>query len=1007
MNTTEGKSKFITTKDANPFPGLRPFQADEAHLFFGRERYIDTVIEKLTKHHFVSIVGNSGSGKSSLLRAGVIPKLIAQKDWILITMRPGKSPVEELVQTLLTVTDLTFSLDEADSLKILQQNELGLVQLLRNAIPNQQKVVLVVDQFEELFRFNKEHEEIAVQFVNLLLKAIEQNDIPIYVIITLRSDFIGDCEQFIGLPEAINNGQFLIPRMKREELQLSIVGPIEFVGQRISPRLVQLLIKDVGSNPDQLPILQHVLMRTWDVWMDMHEENTPIDLQHYEKTGKMDKALSNHAEEAMLELKTAEQQKIASILFKTLTIKESDNRGVRRPTSLKKISEIANTDIETLISIINVFRDVERGFLMPPSNVAIHEKSMIDISHESLMRVWERLAVWVNEEYESAQIYQRLSASALLYEKGLSGLWRDPDLQIALDWDAKNNVTQQWAEQYNQHFQLSKRFLAASLDQKQFLIAEKRRNKKLTQMLVLSALVILSGLSIWAFFERNKSEVSEQLALTEKQNAQAQETIAKQQKLQAEENAIQAEREKQNAERQQQIAMQKEEEATKQKQIAVNASRFAESEKKRAEFEKILAIQQRAAADSLRKVATISERNAYRLRILSVSQSMAIKSAAILKGTYDEDLKLLLALQAYRFNKEYKGKSFDVDIYKALYEANKWSNHSAYFKNSSHTDMVRSVAFSPDGKELASTGSDGTLIISNSTNIEQNTKIFSKVNAILDNLCFSDDGNKIACLADKNTVLIFDKNKSSIPSKELKGIHSDIITGMCWNKNELITIGNDRTLKITDDVSQKTLASIQLPARPICLTLYSEKQKVFIGLEDGTILQVSLHDQVIGTVHKLEVKPSSITVSANASLLAIGSVDGSIHVIPISGSSHHMFTLNQHISTVTSLCFDNNGKKLVSASLDGLIYLWDINHPDNKPMTFKEHESWVWSVSFNPTENLFCSGGKDKHVYAYVATEDELVKKIEPNVKRNLTLAEWKQFVGSDITYEKTVNNIK
>lgn len=1004
MSASAGLPENLMGQDKNPFPGLRPFQAEEAHLFFGRERYIDTVIDKLIKHHFVSIVGNSGSGKSSLLRAGVIPKLEAQQNWIMVTMRPGKSPVEELNQTLAKISELKFSTTSAESLKILQQNELGLVQLLRNVIPPKQKLVLVVDQFEELFRFNKAHEETALQFVTLLLKAIQQADVPIYVIITLRSDFIGDCEQFMGLPEAINNGQFLIPRLKRDELQLSITGPIEYAGQRISPRLVQQLVKDVGTNPDQLPILQHVLMRTWDVWKAMNEPNSPIDIEHYERTGKMEKALSNHAEEAMLELKTDEQQGIAAILFKTLTVKESDNRGVRRPTSIAKIAAIANIDVSELVEVVNIFRKAERGFLMPPENIPITDTSMVDISHESLMRVWDRLSAWVDEEYESAIIYQRISASAQLYEKGLSGLWRDPDLQIALDWDQKNKVTEQWAEQYNQQFQLSKRFIAASLQQKQFMVAEKRRKRKVSNMLVLIALVTLSGLSIWAFSERYKAQSNEEMALSEKQNAQAQEAVAQEQKLKAEESAKHAERERQNAERQQRIAIQNEAEATHQKQNAIVASREADNQRKRAETEKVQAIQQRTTADSLRTVAMVSERNAYRLRILSVAQTLATKSLAIQKEEND-DLKRLLALQAYQFNQTYKGKKFDVDIFQALYDANKGGGDG--YKNSSHTDMVRSVVYSPDGLEIASAGSDGTLILSNAAHIEQNIKIMTKQNAILENICYHAEGKRVACLADKSTVLLFNKEGNVSMPIELKGLHTDMVTGLAWNKNELVTIGGDRTLKLTDVVSGKTTNTILLPAKPLCLIIRESTQIAYVGLDDGSVVAVSLPDQKVTVLYKSVAKPVTIALSEKAMMLAVGSNDGHIQLFSTTGSKAENVSLNHHVSTITSISFDKQGAKLVSASLDGKICLWDIAEPDSKPMIFKEHESWVWSVCFSPNGLLFCSGGKDKNVFNYIANEALLVRSIEPKVKRNLTRDEWKQYVGDDIPFEKTIAELK
>jgi WD40 repeat protein len=1005
MNRTKGESEPSAVKGQNPFPGLRPFQADEAHLFFGRERYVETIIDKLNQFHFVSIVGNSGSGKSSLMRAGVIPKLTAQNEWIIVTMRPGKSPVEELSQTIIAIPELKLEGNPSENLRILKQNELGLVQLLRNAIPSNRKLLLVVDQFEELFRFNKEHEEIAIQFVSLILRAIQQREVPIHIIITLRSDFIGDCEQFVGLPEAINNGQFLIPRMKRDELQLSITGPVECVGNRISPRLVQQLVKDVGTNPDQLPILQHVLMRTWDVWFRQHTPETPIDIEHYEQTGKMEKALSNHAEEAMLELNTDEQQDLAALLFKTLTVKESDNRGVRRPTTVSKIAEIANASEEEMIRIINVFRSAERGFLMPPATVSINGKSMIDISHESLMRVWERLSLWVDEEYASAQIYQRITASASLYEKGLSGLWRDPDLQIALDWHQKNHVTKQWSEQYNYHYDLSRKFVEASYQQKQFLIADKRRKRKLSRALLLLAILSLSTLSLWAFFERNKSGKNEQLALAEKQNAQTQEALANEQKKKAEENAVRAEKEKLNAETQQKIAIRNEEEATKQKQFAIQASLIADGERRRAESEKQSAIAQQARADSLRNVDTVSEKNAYRLRILSIAQTLAIKSSAIQKGSKNDDLKMLLALQAYQFNKTYNGRKFDMDVYSALYAADKYGRGKDY-KNNSHTDMVRSVVYSPDDKRIASAGSDGILMLSDAVNVEQNTKVFTKQNAILDNCCFQTSGEHIACIADKTTVFVFDCNGSSLLPKIFERIHTDIVTGICWNDNQLVTIGMDNTLRITDSQTQNAILTVPLPGKPTCLVKHPNAPIVFVGFEDGTIAEVPLANKgLVKPFEKVNAKISTIALGSNGTLLAIGTNDGKIKVISMEDKTS--FNLNQHTSTVTAVSFDKGGTKLVSSSLDGLIYLWDINQPDVKPVLFSEHDSWVWSVSFNHKGDRFCSAGKDKNVFTYLANEADLVKAIEGTVKRNLTPAEWKQYVGADIPIELTVKTIQ
>lgn len=1013
MLQANNKTENSNAIKMNPFPGLRPFQAEESHLFFGRENYIDTIFSKLNSYHFVSIVGNSGSGKSSLLRAGVIPRLKKQPNWIIATMRPGKSPVEELHHTILEIIqqnpDRQRSISDEEQLNILYNNQLGLVQILRNNLPQGKQLLLVVDQFEELFRFHSEKEDLAHQFVNLLHGAINQRDVNISVIITLRSDFIGECEQFIGLPEAINQGQFLIPRMKTEELQLSITGPIELSGHRISPRLVQQLLKDVGSNPDQLPILQHVLMRTWEVWAEMNEPNAPIDLIHYEKTGKMAKALSNHAEEAMLEIQSEEDQRIIETIFKSLTVKESDNRGVRRPTSIDKLAKIADTDTPKVIQLVNIFRRADRGFLMPPANISINEKSVIDISHESLMRVWDRLDKWVDEEFESAQIYQRITASAQLYEKGLSGLWRDPDLQIALDWNKKYNVTQEWTTQYNEHFELSKQFIDASYQHKMYTLAEKNRRKRLTNIITILVVIALSALSLWAFFERNNSKQNEQMALTEKQNALAQESIAKNQKLIAEQSAIKAEAEKRNAEKQKQFAILKEMEANRQKKYAEQASTNAIQARELAETEKKTAVLQRMTADSLRKVATISEANAYRLRILSIAKTLAVKSASMSNSTLGKSLsknvKPLLAIQAYNFNMRFGGSTFDQDIFRALYNANKDIHEENYYMNTTHTDMVRSVVFSPNDKEIASCGSDGIMLVCDASQLQKNLRVYPKQNQILENACYDAESRYLACTGDKTHILVFDNQNSQLQPILITGVHSDRINGLGWHKNLLVSISADNTIKLINPQNKNVVNSLNLHATPSAFSIASGI--AYIGFEDGTVSEVNLDN--LSSEMQLKKLPGKISVIAYSSArktIAAGINDGLILEFKINQASNTFKNLNQHRSTVTSLAYNLDGSQLVSGSLDGLVLLWNCQQADPDPIPFKEHESWVWSVAFNHKGNEIASGSKDKSLIKFITDENKLVQTVAKYVERNLTQQEWLFYIGKDIPFEKTIPEI-
>jgi hypothetical protein len=143
----------------------------------------------------------------------------------------------------------------------------------------------------------------AAAFVKLLLRASEQSEAPSYVVLTMRSDYLGDCAQFRGLPEALNSGQYLVPRMTRDQQCEAIEGPVAVGGAKISPRLVQRLLNDVGDNPDQLPILQHALMRTWELSGVARSQGQPIDLEHYEATGTTAEALNRHADEAFEELR--------------------------------------------------------------------------------------------------------------------------------------------------------------------------------------------------------------------------------------------------------------------------------------------------------------------------------------------------------------------------------------------------------------------------------------------------------------------------------------------------------------------------------------------------------------------------------------------------------------------------------------------------------------------------------------------------------------------------------
>lgn len=453
---------------SNPFPGLRPFEPDEDYLFFGREREIDELLRRLGTRRFLSVVGTSGSGKSSLVRSGLIPSLHsgsslkAGSSWRVAMLRPGEDPIGSLAAAL-DARDVLGTTDPsmADTNRVmldatLRRGTLGLVDAIRLAhIPRDDNVLIVVDQFEELFRFQRSRHianarDEAVAFVKLLLDAAGQTDVPVYVVLTMRSDFIGDCMAYPGLPEAINDSVYLVPRMTRDELRAAITGPVAVAGGQIAPRLVLKLLNDVGDDPDQLPLMQHVLMRTWNHWAAHRSAGAPMDLEHYEAVGTLQNALSLHADEAYGETGSEERQRTTRLIFKALTDTFSDPRGVRRPTAVSDLAAICAVDEAEVMAIVETFRRAGRSFLVPPPTVPLTSHSIVDISHESLMRGWTGLIEWAREERTSAAQYVRLSREATWFHEGAAGLWRDPELALGLRWRKNNHPTAAWARQFDE-----------------------------------------------------------------------------------------------------------------------------------------------------------------------------------------------------------------------------------------------------------------------------------------------------------------------------------------------------------------------------------------------------------------------------------------------------------------------------------------------------------------------------------------------------------------------------
>ena len=327
--------------DIRPYPGLRPFREDEAHLFFGREGHRRELLKRLVATRFVAIVGTSGSGKSSLVRAGLLPDLQsgylprAGSNWVIVESSPGNDPIGRLAAQF---AGAGWQMAPED----LRTNSRQILETAAERLGAGQHLLVLIDQFEEMFRLAARDEPMADHdekacFVRLLLQAGDQagpaDENPrVHVIIAMRSEFLGRASTFRGLPEAIDQGQYLIPRLSREELRRAIVSPAHVAGGEIDEALVQRLLSELGDGEDQLPVLQHAMMRTWDICC--HIGKPVLDHECYEQSGGLEHALSNDASE-VLSVATAaagaDGERIVKRVFQSLRETDVNGGQTRRP----------------------------------------------------------------------------------------------------------------------------------------------------------------------------------------------------------------------------------------------------------------------------------------------------------------------------------------------------------------------------------------------------------------------------------------------------------------------------------------------------------------------------------------------------------------------------------------------------------------------------------------------------------------------------------------------------
>jgi energy-coupling factor transporter ATP-binding protein EcfA2 len=494
-----------------PYPGLRSFRRHEVDIFFGRDDHIDEMIGKLAQTHFLCITGPSGCGKSSLARTGLMNGLESGflpgtgSDWLFVDLRPGNDPLHALFETaakaIVAESDEMGAgpADRASEIRHLLQNHVissshDLTAAFRT-IPGLagRPILILIDQFEELFRYAQKDAGAAMTFVDVLLQTIAAGK-NIYVVITIRTDELEKCSRYPNLAVVINNSQFLTPMLDRFQIQEAIEGPITAFGGTIDNELTIWLLNSIEDEFDKLPLLQHTLKLLYqEKCTELQGETSPVapagpdrgarrpeltiglrdflsyfsfepglELTNPQSPAILRRSLSKRLDDIYLSL-PGRLQAGAKRIFCALTSLETGRRDIRRPLRMAELESTTKLSREEVLEIIAAFSEGDT-YLRIVKDAEDDAHDTVDVTHECVLRLWDRLCdQWLADERSSVENIKFLAHLAKNYDdemhrSAVSGwllsenVLRGGTLQHYWQWFTQVQPTASWATRYLSDF---------------------------------------------------------------------------------------------------------------------------------------------------------------------------------------------------------------------------------------------------------------------------------------------------------------------------------------------------------------------------------------------------------------------------------------------------------------------------------------------------------------------------------------------------------------------------
>ncbi|MBO4244829.1 MAG: hypothetical protein J5882_07240 [Bacteroidales bacterium] len=1062
-----------------PYPGLRPFTEQESIFFKGRDMHIRQIIKLLEENKMAFITGASGDGKSSMVYAGVLPNIRAGfckarfNGWLIADFKPQKNPFQSLCESI----GKTIDMPKDETAAELKHGFSSLVDLYKKSEfytddESGRNLLIIADQFEEMFTnsenfTNGKPSDESYITINLLLETIRLSiieQLPIYVIFTMRSDFISQCTVFKNLPEYIAYSQFFVPQLKRNEIRQVIEQPAKLAGGSISPRLTEIIINNLNSGFDQLPILQHALNLLWKMadngeqqmdlihlaqiagissdtlspsdkkLFDSWFETLPEYQRKYYETPSLNNILNAHAgilyESAydyfMENAKWAdknitpdESKEIIETVFKSLT-KTDNKRQVRNRCTINEITGIINKPHitnATVCGVINIFRTPENTLLQPFSvpgrldTQYLSGDTVLDVTHEALIRNWKMLAEWAEEEESFLKDYHDFATQMnrwLQYDKDQQYLLTSGTFSYFQNWylanrpnayrflkydNTKNSFRQKLKLAQNQ-YENCQDFLEYS-DLAIKAQETSKRRKLLTVITILAAftvgLILLTG---WAMREReNATNVAEyarqqadsalvqrERALKSQQIAERANTNAKIQKAEAQVQASIAKNARDEALRAKYLAERRRHEADSLKEIA-------ELNLANAEFQKLIADDQRQRAEEQARIAKMANDSATRLYSVAMSNALAMKA----KSPYgNEKLNLRIAYTAYLLNKRNNVTQNNAELYDAMLYSMELNDLIKPLKTTNEPiaaftiDLAdRIILITEKGRVIGYNVADKKAkeFFSSSSNNKELVKsaVFPSPNLVL----YSTMG--------KNHYSINISGNNHTP-KRLQSQGDYIKNAMLTPDGRFIVVayqnGHISVLDV-DDPDGRPEANLNLKTEIADIFCYG-KSDVYILTKNATLQRWNFKsNNTVEIFSQPGVNAYAMTCIESKNLLAICFSKGDIQFLDLKTGTKESDMLGSH-SRIEKIIYDRRTKYLAMLSQGNMISIVPSNSMKTKPLViddFMLHNFAVKNICF------------DSYGTIYVLTEESFIRYFETDI--NLYAEELAQMKINELTQEE------